>query len=215
MAGFFWLLPERVTILIKYFLSLFNRKPPQKWSRGNRGNVLLFQGVHSSWYFLKSWGDALNREGFRIFTVPGLGYNAKPLSQTVDMVKKFIIQSGLKDLIILGHSKGGRIALEMLRDAEVNPHIKKVFLVSVPVSGSLLGYLPIEGLKGLGSPFSPKHLKPDDLSRIINIYSQTDNYVIPNNNLTLKGVINIRLPVSGHTRIIDFPLTVKTILGYL
>jgi hypothetical protein len=216
MIGFFWLLSEYWLILKKQYFSIFNPHPPAQWSQGTHGDVLLIPGWNESWYFLKIIGDALNKEGFKVFTVSALGNNTQSLKKSVQIITEYIDKIDSKDLILICHSKGGIIARVLLSNNKLAGRIKKVFFVSATVHGTLLGYFSVLGLKDQSlSSVKSLPMPTSQISKIINIYPLIDNHVIPNKNLILTGAVNIQLPVYGHTRILDSPQTVSEIVSHI
>lgn len=205
---------ECFLIIKKEIESVFFTKPSENWNLGTKGNIILLPGFAETWVFLKTIADNLNSLGYRIFLVNSLGRNAGPIETSITIVKDFIENNQLQDIILLSHSKGGIIAKILLDDPKYSKIIKQSICVAVPYGGSILGYLNIFSLNQL----SPKSdiIKRINCSngenlKVINIYPKLDNHVIPNKSLFLDGAKNIRIDIIGHTRILETKATIEAI----
>lgn len=198
---------------IKYH-SIVLKIPPKEWSSGQKGEVLLIQGICGTWSGLRGIGNYLNKLGYRIMVVEKLGNNTVPVIDAVSTVKKHIKEYNLYNFIIIAHSKGGVIAVSLLADKEVNKRIKKIITISSPFSGSLWGHLRLfnsHELTPKSQLFNNLPINPPLNKKIVNICPCVDNLIIPNKNMYLKGGKNICIDVAGHFNIIHSEKTLQTI----
>jgi hypothetical protein len=94
----------------------------------------------------------------------------------------------------------------MLYHSKYKENIVKIVTVATPYSGSLFGCLYFFSLRELF--YNSKLLQSlshettkDNL--VLNIYSAVDNHIFPNKNAALKNAVNIKIPIVGHTRILE------------
>ena len=57
----------------------FTRRPPARWSEGDRDPVVLLPGVYERWSYLLRIGERLHDEGHPVHVVPGLRRNVAPI----------------------------------------------------------------------------------------------------------------------------------------
>jgi predicted alpha/beta hydrolase family esterase len=167
---------------------------------------------------MKTLGDNLNREGYRILTIDILNWNLHSIYKGAERLQSFLKKNDLHDLIIIGHSKGGLVLRKAIEDQETSKRINKLFTVCTPHHGTIYGYFRIVFLNELIPDGQlcidlQKHSK--DNSRIINIMPAFDNHIMPNRNAILENATNITLPIIGHTRILESKELAETILKYL
>lgn len=200
----FYLILEYLLILRLRIEGMLIRKTPSKWNTGTKGNVILIQGVHEKWVFLKSIGDSLNKNGFKVHILKGLGTNTKNIAYGVYLLENYLKENNLKDVFLVGHSKGGIVIKKFLSDSPENTRVKKALTIATPHSGSIFGII-FKSTKEI-TPKSKllKNLKfsKENLYKTVNIYSSFDNHVVPNKSLLLEGGNNIKINCIGHTRIL-------------
>jgi pimeloyl-ACP methyl ester carboxylesterase len=181
---------------------LRNQEIPERYARGDREPVLLLAGVYETWQFLRPIADRLNERGHPVYLIPEIGYNRAPIVSTAARVERFIIARDLRDIIVIGHSKGGLIGKQLMMTDAVADRIDRMVAINSPFSGSRFARLaPGATLRA----FSPKdrtlRMLADNLeanSRITSIYSALDP-IIPEGS-RLDAATNIELPVTGHFR---------------
>lgn len=75
ISVFFGLFAEYVLITKNQLKSFVKRSPPQNWSEGDKGTILIIPGFLETWVFLETIGNVLSQQGYRILTVPHLRRN--------------------------------------------------------------------------------------------------------------------------------------------
>ena len=99
-----------------------------------KGTILLLHGWGQNIEMMKSLGDAYaNEYRILIMDLPGFGDSTEPdyawdVPDYVDMVRTFLEELKIKDVIIMGHSYGGKIGLLYASQYEV----KKLILFGSP-----------------------------------------------------------------------------------
>lgn len=123
-----------------------------------------------------------------------------------ESVRNFIIENDCKDVIILGHSKGGLIARYCLLDDHTKDHVSKVITIATPHKGTIFGKLRLFSLSEVSSKSKLLEFLDNDSnlrSKLFNFYPRVDNHVIPNRNLSLENATNNEINIVGHTRILE------------
>lgn len=207
----------------RQLLSLFRCGVPASYAEGDPAlpAIVLLPGVFETWLFLEPAATRLNSAGFRVFSVPALGINSRPVPESASLVNATLAQlaqfHGVTDCILLAHSKGGLIGKHAMLDAGST--------MGEPAVGSRKGHLAAPGIAGLvavatpfsGSPYA-RYLFPRTLRdfspanevllsllarkamnhRVVSIYPAFDPH-IPGGS-ALAGALNVELPISGHFR---------------
>ncbi|MBL8031374.1 MAG: hypothetical protein JNK33_03570 [Candidatus Doudnabacteria bacterium] len=215
MKTLYYLLLEYLLILRLQLRALWQH-PPARWNTGKAGNVVLIPGFGEPWTFLAVLAGQLNARGYRVHVVPKLNYNTQPIVECVDALHSYITQNALPQVILLAHSRGG-IAAKLYADAHPE-HVQKIISLSTPYQGTLVGYLYICNLKELipNSPVIQKALNNTaHTDKILNLSAQVDNHVVPNAYALLPGATNQKVPVVGHTRILEAPDALTALIKFL
>lgn len=204
--------------LFIYFriLGFIKKSLPEKWESGHRGNIILIYGFNENWLFLKSIGDRLNREGYKVYAFLDIGSNFYPLVTSAEMLDHFIKIKNLNNVTLVAHSKGGLIAKLYLDRFDKQKIVDKVITIATPFKGSLWGNLRILNLYEIipNSLFLRDLLKETRNNyKIVSIRAQIDNHVIPGASAILPGAKNIEVGVVGHTRILKSNELQKEILS--
>lgn len=84
--------------------------------------IVLIPGVYERWRYLVPLARTLQRHGYRITVLPGLGNNRRPVPEGTEVVKAELArlaatanqESRTETVILLGHSKGGLIGKNVL-----------------------------------------------------------------------------------------------------
>ena len=213
----FELIKEYCLILKGIFIEKDFVDFPKEWKKGEKGTVLILQGIHEKPNFLKTIAKRLHEKGFGILTI----YSQKETEETIaylgEKSAKAIDNLKSNTIFLLAHSKGGLVAKYLMDNyPEINKRINIVITIACPWSGSYLGLARFHNLSQLipGSIFIKELLKNiTNNYKIVNLYPTFDNHVIPNKNLVLEGAKNICIPVIGHTRILEDERTLKEIAG--
>jgi pimeloyl-ACP methyl ester carboxylesterase len=178
---------------------------PLAYRDGARRPILILPGVYETWHFLEPVAMRLHELGHPVHTVPGFGRNVAPISEMAELARRYLLANDLWNVAIVGHSKGGLIGKTIMVSGDGMARVDRLVAINSPFGGSAYArYLPISTLR----EFVPTHdtitalaASAEVNARITSIYSEWDP-IIPNGSV-LDGATNIRLPVSGHFRILD------------
>ena len=186
-------------------VAALRRHDPIRLAHGERRPVLLLPGVYETWHFLEVVGEHLNGLGHPVHVVSTFGRNLPPIPRMAELAGDYVEVNDLRDVAIVGHSKGGLIGKTLMLADNRGPRISCMAAINTPFAGSDYAHLvPIRTLR----EFVPTHQTIVTLSRaadvnahITSIYSSWDP-IIPNGSV-LAGATNLELPVTGHFRILD------------
>ena len=193
--------------------ALRNRRVPAAFSAGDGRPVLILPGIYETWHYLRPVAELLNADGHPVHVVPRHGLNGRPIPATAAEVARVIAERGLRDVVIVAHSKGGIVGKHLLAIDDTERRIDRVIAIASPFSGSTMArFVPVRGLR---------EFLPDDAllgrlageravnARITSIYPAFDPHV-PQGSW-LDGARNIELPVTGHFRILREPALLDTV----
>lgn len=190
-----------------------SRRVPEAYARGAKAPVLLVPGVYETWHYLQALADRLNSAGHPVFTVPALGSNSSPIPESAELVAERLRELGLRDAVIVAHSKGGLIGKHALLDAEVRERVMSMVAVATPFQGSSLARWTVGPvLRAFRTADPVIRLLGAELAlntRITSVFPHFDPH-IPNGS-RLTGARNIELPVVGHFSILRDPLVLDTV----
>ena len=197
--------------LVQGHWRMFKYKEPPKHYLGylvkGRAPLILVPGTHSTWPFLKPIADKLSLLGHPVYILPRLGYNTSKIAASAKIVRDLIMEKGLKNVIIIAHSKGGLIGKKVLISHNRDKRVKKLIAIATPFGGSeAVRYLPLKTLEELHPKNKTllnlqKH--PEINSGIVSIYGLWDNHVWPTESCRLSGAKNIKVRVMGHHKILN------------
>ncbi len=177
---------------------------PERYAHGDKRPVLIAPGVYETWHYLRLVADALNDAGHPVFTVPGLGFNHRPIPQSAAIVWRRIRELDLHEVAIVAHSKGGLIGKHVLAHDDVEHRVERVVAIATPFAGSRMA---VYGLGRAVREFRPDNPVISELlteervnARIVSIAPRWDPH-IPDGS-TVPGGRNVTLPVVGHFRIL-------------
>ena len=192
----------------------FRDKQPPAWlSEGTGSPLLLIPGVHEPWRYLLTVGRRLNAAGHPVHVLPELGHNVAPIVETAAVAQRYLDERDLRNVAIVGHSKGGLVGKHMMAFDDVEHRIDRLVTVASPFSGSSRAkYMLAPTLRAFapGNPVLGAIAANLDVNaRITSIYAETD-LVIPNGSY-LEGATNVEVPLVGHFRLLSDPRVLKAI----
>ncbi|WP_350348181.1 alpha/beta fold hydrolase [Agromyces sp. G08B096] len=211
---------------LRQLAALGARRPPAHWLKGDDAlpDIVLLPGVYEHWSFLRPLAERLNRAGYRVRTVHGLGVNRLPIVDTGDRLVRALARLPVPQAgrVIVGHSKGGLIGKHLLvheagqtAPGEPGPlGVLGVVAVATPFGGSRRARLLLDP--------AARAFLPDDETivmlggagdvngRIVSIFGGYDPHV-PEGS-ALDGATNVLLPVDGHFTILRAPETESAVL---
>jgi pimeloyl-ACP methyl ester carboxylesterase len=194
----------------------FHLVPSKNWKTGNKGDVILIQGFNGRWVSLETIGSAVHKLGYKVHVIRKLGNNLKPVAEGAADIAEYIKVNNLKNVILIGHSKGAMNAICLLKDPELAERIKKVITIAGPLKGTLLCRFSLIA-KELNpeSDFIKQYAKCMSSKKIVNLYPLVDDLVLPNENLRWNTVENRQINVFGHIRVVEAEQTIKEIISIL
>jgi len=205
--------------IIKEYLLIFRfRYLPSRYSfepitnkKSSKVAVFLI-GFNENKKFLEKLEELFRKNNY-IVHYPKYNTHSK-VAICFESVRNLINEMDSKDVIILGHSKGGLIARYCLLDDHTKDRVMKVITISTPHKGTIFGKIRLFSLFEV-EPDSKllKYLENDSKLRkkIFNFHPRIDNHVIPNRNLKLNGATNKEINITGHTRILESENLLKEI----
>ena len=182
--------------------------------------LVLIPGVYDSWRFMLPLARKLNRHGYRVLPLPGLGDNRRPVMHGARLLSAELERiaaqagSGTERVVLVAHSKGGLIGKQVLLD----------FAAGQTEPDAAGGRLAVLGMVAVATPFQGsryaaravgrtlREFRPDSEtiralaaqaevnSRIVSVLPSFDPH-IPGDR-TLPGAAEFRLHGSGHFRIL-------------
>lgn len=180
---------------------------PGEYAAGERCPVVIVPGVYETWHYLRPVADALNAAGHPVHVVPGLGINRRPIPETAETVWARIRERGLRDVVIVAHSKGGVVGKHLLARDDTEGRIARVVAIASPFHGSRMAELgatralrEFRTVVPVIAELDREHRVND---RIVSIAPEFDPH-IPEGSL-LDGARNLTLPLTGHFRILHDP----------
>ncbi|MCP2266995.1 alpha/beta hydrolase [Promicromonospora thailandica] len=175
--------------------------------------VLLLPGIYETWEFLGPVATALARAGHPVHAVEALRHNARPVPESADVVAEHLERSGLEDVVLVAHSKGGLIGKHVML-SPAGGRVRGMVAVATPFAGSRWArYMLSRSLRSF-DPRDPVLLAlAGELlvnDRITAVYPTFDPHIPETGHLA--GARNVELPLSGHFRPLGHPLLVATVV---
>lgn len=185
------------------------KHPPLSYiqnGKKNKSPIILLTGLTLKWGFLKQLGDKLSYLGYPIYVVEKLGSNILTIPESAGYIKEIIDKNDLRNVIIIGHSKGGLVGKYLLVNNNSDNRIKKEIALAAPFLGTTLAaFIPVESFKEVlpTSPVIKELNRHTDINKyIISIYPSFDNHIWPQGGSILQGARNIKMDVKGHHKIV-------------
>ncbi|GAA1702190.1 hypothetical protein GCM10009792_23070 [Microcella alkalica] len=174
--------------------------------------VLLIPGVFETWHYLEAIGDRLTAEGHPVHFIQRLGLNRHPIEETAALVREHLEELDLRDVVVVGHSKGGLVGKQLLTVEDRAERISRLVAINTPFPGAPLARFAVSAWR----EFAPDRPVIRSLAqatevngRIVSIFSAFDQY-IPGSS-RLEGATNVQLPVVGHFRVLEHPLVLDEV----
>lgn len=196
---------------------MLSRVQPGSFHQGHRSPVVIIPGVYENWQFMLPLIHAIHDAGHPVHVVTVLQRNKLDVPVAARLVAQHLEEAGLRDAVLVAHSKGGLIGKFAMLNLDPELRIDRMITVCTPFSGSRYArYMLIRSLR----VFSPRNALTLELareqavnSRITSIYGPFDPH-IPEGSI-LQGATNIELPIAGHFRILGDPETARIIVEQL
>ncbi len=161
--------------------------------------ILILHGWGLRGNIYKNLQTLLEKEGYKVFVPDMPGFGDEPLTNSamnltdyVNFVKKYIVKKGLSEVIVIGHSFGGRVGLKL---SYLYPRlVKTLVLTGVPVvrhiniKGKIVKFF-LKNLIGL-RPVFPVSLLKFGRKIIYRFIGEYDYYKAGNLKKTFQNIIN-------------------------
>ncbi|OGZ98470.1 MAG: hypothetical protein A3C07_02565 [Candidatus Sungbacteria bacterium RIFCSPHIGHO2_02_FULL_47_11] len=202
--------------------------------------IVVVQGVLSLWQAMANLIGVLRSAGHRVFVIPSLGFNTLPVPQGAKAVRECIERYDLREVVVIGWSKGGLIGKYAMLFYNQDGRIKKLVTLATPFAGSrsarlvpgrVFDELKPEGAvvrmladKKEANPVrskSPKATADATKSHrtsnwvnasIVSIFGAFDTAVFPLESSRLEGAKNIQVGSHGHFEILFHREALKQVL---
>ncbi len=169
--------------------------------------ILLLHGLfnnRASWFWFKL---VLRRRGFRNLVTINLSsfHNEESLTEQVaKRVDELRHSLNVERVHLVGHSMGGIIARNYLQIRGGENKVERCVFLGTPHAGSKLTPFALSPLSNALVPNSEflkrlANAAPPLKTKLINIYSNKDNMVVPTSSAHLDWLDNIVLDRIGHT----------------
>ena len=199
-----WWIQDYCYALYWQIRGLFSRLQSACFRSGSGTPVVVIPGVYESWQFMLPLIESLHGRGHPVHVVSSLGRNLLPVPDAGEMVAAYVKGQGLRDVVIVAHSKGGLVGKYAMLKMDSEARIRGMIAICSPFSGSRYArFLPLRSLRA----FSPQDALTLELAReelvnerITSIYGLFDPH-IPEGSF-LPGARNIELKLGGHFRIL-------------
>src|SRR5258708_1765038 len=200
-------------------ISLIYKNPPKHYLQftvEKKIPIIIIPGILGKWGFLKNIADSLSLRGHPIYIIPELGYNLSSIPTAAKVIEGIITKKQLKNILIVGHSKGGLIGKYLLVKHNKKLNIKGLIAIASPFGGAPLAKLiPLSSFKEL-TPESQiiKYLNKNTKvnKKIVSIFPSWDNY-LGRNSSHLAGAKNVKVNAYGHNAVLFKKETAYKVLG--
>lgn len=189
-------------------------KPPKPSPQKDK-HIILIPGFLENWFVFYKLIKVLLQHNYAIHT--NYGFNSFKSIEAISLnIESYVSQHGLKELIIIGHSKGGIVANYLLQNQTVTSRISKIVTVSTPHRDTFPFNIQfIRKIFGLQS--NEKFFENVPSHPILNVYSQYDPIVLSKNSRIDKrtGVVNVELRLTGHTKVLKDEDFLKNLIEFI
>jgi pimeloyl-ACP methyl ester carboxylesterase len=186
---------------------------PDGYTTGTKRPIVVLPGVYENWQFMRPTIEAFHAVGHPVWVVPTLGTNRRTLATGAAAVLQHLRHMDLREVVLVGHSKGGLIGkLALLRDTE--GRIAHLVTICTPFHGSSRGrLLPLPALRPLDTDdplvgsLATNQAKNGQITSFATPY---DEHVPEGSHL--DGARNLTLPIAGHFRPIGHPASLRALI---
>lgn len=193
---------------------LLSREVPDGYALGERPPVALIAGVLEPWTLLRPIADALNAAGHPVQVIPELAYNVITVPEASELASGVLLERGLRDVILVTHSKGGLVGKHMLT-MDADQRIRRLIAIATPFAGSTLARLvpspTIRALRPEDATILQLAARTELNSRITSIYPSFDPHIPGGSHL--EGATNVEVPAMGHFRILRDPEVINAVVA--
>ncbi len=208
-----WWVRDYLYAAVWQLRAFFDRTDPASFSSGSGTPLVMLPGVYETWKFLEPLIAALHARGHPVYVVDLTRRNQDPIDDLARHVEDYLIASGLEDVVLVAHSKGGLVGKRVMANAAASRRVRGMVAVATPFKGSAYARFMVG--RTLRS-FSPANAAIASLTRetevnarIVSVYGRFDPHIPEGSELT--GAKNVRLDDGGHFRILANPRVIAEI----
>lgn len=190
-----------------------NGSAAERYRDGDSAPVVLLPGVYETWHFMKPIAESLHRLGHPVHVVEALGKNVAPVADAAALAARYITDHDLRDVVLVGHSKGGLIGKHLMLVDDTDARIDRLIAIASPFSGSsrarffvnrpLRAFVPTEATLVMLAKNAEAN------ARITSIYGSIDAHIPEGSEL--PGATNIEVPIVGHFRLLSDDRVIRAI----
>lgn len=185
----------------------FDRRDEQSFAGGDGVPILILPGVYETWRFMQPLISALHERGHPVHVLDALAHNRRPVRDAAEVVTRFLGASGMTDVILVAHSKGG-LAGKLAMAGPEGFRVRAMVAVATPFGGSRYArLLPVRSLRAF-APTDPSIVelgaRRDLNDRIVSVFGRFDPH-IPEGSELIGARKNVRLDTGGHFRVLADP----------
>lgn len=196
--------------------AFFDRSSPERYlhpANGPKVPILIVPGVYENWRFMQPVAEHLFRAGHPVHVLDKLGFNTGAVPAMAEIVREYLQQLDLTDVVVVAHSKGGLIAKYALAEEETLRRVRRLIAINTPFAGSRYAYLFLLHSLRMFTPTGPMiralQTRLEVNRTISSLYSVFDPHIPETSRL--EGAENIVLPSIGHFRPLADPHTLGLI----
>lgn len=210
-----WWTRDYLYAVIWQVRAFVDRTDPAMYREGTETPILVIPGVYETWRFLLPLVAELHGRGHPVHVLEPLRRNRRPVADTASLAAEYLRDHGLREVVIVAHSKGGLIGKHLMAFAPEAERISGMVAIATPFRGSRYAQLMM-------AP-TLRALAPSDAtilalaretaidSRIVSVWARFDPH-IPG-GCELPGAKNVEVDTGGHFRILAHPRVIAEVLA--
>jgi triacylglycerol lipase len=214
---------EVARLVEKHASFVIHSRPPEHYLGHiveGKTPVILLPGITSKWLHMRSLGDPISLAGHPVYVISELKDNMYNVPVLAGMVRDFILERELENILLVGHSKGGLVGKYCM--VHENPHEAVVGMVAIaaPFSGSFLSHAmphPAYSEMKVDSELILGLQQHTEINRrIISIFPEHDTHVWAEKGSFLENALeNLALPLAGHDWVLSHDDVIQATLKAL
>lgn len=194
-----------------------SRVSPESFHQGHLRPVVIIPGVYENWQFMLPLIQEIHDAGHPVHVVTVLQRNKLRVPAAAQLVARHLEEAGLRDVMLVAHSKGGLIGKFAMLRLDPEQRIRGMVAICTPFSGSRYARFMLLPSLRIFSPRNALTLRMTREqainSRITSLYGVFDPH-IPEGSV-LPGATNIELASAGHFRILGDRETARLVVAQL
>ncbi|RXR26368.1 alpha/beta hydrolase [Oerskovia turbata] len=98
--------------------------------------VVLVPGVYEPWHFLLPLATLLHDAGVAVHVLPELRDNRRPVTEGAVLLRRYLRERDMRDVVVVAHSKGGLIGKLAMVHESPDRRISSMIAINTPFAGS-------------------------------------------------------------------------------